>query len=102
MCEFVCGCDCCCGRGGVQVQVHDMKSVNEALNGIYMEEEDYTMLNSSVCSYTNFDQLELATALQKHPLLEMRRVAGTLYNKVASCVSLSLSVFVHLSLCLCL
>ena len=35
-----------------------------------------------VSSYTNFDQLELATTLQKHELLEMRRVAGTLYNKV--------------------
>ena len=32
-------------------------------------------------NYTNFDQLELATTLQKHELLEMRRVAGTLYNK---------------------
>ena len=63
------------------VQVHDMKSVNEALNSIYIEEEDYSKLNASVTSYTNFDQLELATTLQKHALLEMRRVAGTLYNK---------------------
>ena len=60
-----------------------MKSVNEALNGIYIEEEDYTKLNASVSNYTNFDQLELATTLQKHELLEMRRVAGTLYTKVS-------------------
>jgi len=64
-----------------QVQTHDIKSVNEALNALYIEEEDYTKLNTSVSSYTNFDQLELATTLQKHELLEMRRVAGTLYNK---------------------
>jgi len=64
-----------------QVQQVDMKSVNEALNGIYIEEEDYTKLNASVSNFTNFDQLELATTLQKHELLEMRRVAGTLYNK---------------------
>ena len=30
-------------------------------------------------------QLELATTLQKHELLEMRRVAGTLYNKNKRC-----------------
>eukprot|EP00960_Hanusia_phi_P031210 749147-Hanusia_phi.AAC.5 len=63
------------------VQHHDMKSVNEALNTIYIEEEDYEKLNASVSTYTNYDQLELAGQLQKHPLLEMRRVAGTLYTK---------------------
>jgi hypothetical protein len=31
-----------------QVQTHDIKSVNEALNGIYIEEEDYEKLNKSV------------------------------------------------------
>ncbi|KAJ1485282.1 hypothetical protein T484DRAFT_1794208, partial [Baffinella frigidus] len=36
---------------------------------------------TSVSTHTNFDQLELAGTLQKHPLLEMRRVAGILYNK---------------------
>ncbi|EKX42588.1 clathrin heavy chain [Guillardia theta CCMP2712] len=63
------------------VQHHDMKSVNEALNNIYIEEEDYEKLDVSVSTYTNYDQLELAGQLQKHPLLEMRRVAGTLYTK---------------------
>jgi clathrin heavy chain len=40
-----------------QVQSHDMKSVNESLNGIYIEEEDYLKLNASVSNYTNFDQV---------------------------------------------
>ncbi len=40
-----------------QVQSHDMKSVNESLNGIYIEEEDYVKLNASVSNYTNFDQV---------------------------------------------
>ena len=78
--EHVCSRSC---RVLMQVQQADMKSVNEALNGIYIEEEDYSKLNASVSNYTNFDQLELATTLQKHELLEMRRVAGTLYNKVS-------------------
>eukprot|EP00286_Rhodomonas_abbreviata_P018853 CAMPEP_0181303774 /NCGR_PEP_ID=MMETSP1101-20121128/8752_1 /TAXON_ID=46948 /ORGANISM="Rhodomonas abbreviata, Strain Caron Lab Isolate" /LENGTH=1715 /DNA_ID=CAMNT_0023409399 /DNA_START=168 /DNA_END=5311 /DNA_ORIENTATION=+ len=63
------------------VQTHDMKSVNEALNTIYIEEEDFEKLAASVNTYTNFDQLELAGSLQRHDLLEMRRVAGMLYNK---------------------
>ena len=63
------------------VQPSDMKSVNEALNTIYIEEEDFEKLAASVTHYTNFDQLELAGSLQRHELLEMRRVAGMLYNK---------------------
>eukprot|EP00961_Rhodomonas_salina_P053293 714636-Rhodomonas_salina.1 len=34
-----------------------MKSVNEALNGIYIEEEDFEKLATSVTTYTNFDQV---------------------------------------------
>jgi clathrin heavy chain len=64
-----------------EVQGADMKSVNEAINSIYIEEEDHAALAKSVETHTNFDQLELAGQLQKHPLLEMRRVAGILYNK---------------------
>jgi len=40
----VCVCVCVC----MQVQTHDIKSVNEALNALYIEEEDYTKLNTSV------------------------------------------------------
>ena len=39
--------------------------MNEALNNIYIEEEDYEKLNASVSTYTNYDQLELAGQLQK-------------------------------------
>ena len=63
-----------------QVQNHDMKSVNEALNGLYIEEEDYEKLTQSVLTYKNYDQMELAAQLEKHELLEMRRVASTLYK----------------------
>ena len=63
-----------------QVQLADMKSVNEALHSLYVEEEDYEKLNKSVSHYKNFDALELAAQLEKHELLEMRRVAGNLYK----------------------
>lgn len=62
------------------VQHHDMKSINEALHSLYIEEEDYTKLNHSVTTYKNFDALDLAASLEKHELLEMRRVAGNLYK----------------------
>lgn len=39
--------------------------MNEALNNIYIEEEDYEKLDVSVSTYTNYDQLELAGQLQK-------------------------------------
>jgi len=76
-----------------QVQeLHDMKSVNEALNGLYIEEEDYERLKKSVLEHKNYDQMELAMQLEKHALLEMRRVGSTLYKnnkRYAQAVELS-------------
>jgi len=55
--------------------------VNEALNDLYVEEEDVDSLRSSLDSHPNFDQLALARRLEKHALLRMRRLAATIYTK---------------------
>jgi clathrin heavy chain len=59
----------------------NIKAVNEALNNMFIEEEDYEALLDSVDSYQEFDQIGLAQRLEKHPLLEFRRIAAHLYKR---------------------
>lgn len=54
----------------------DLLQVNEAVNALLVEEEDYEGLSQSIQSYDNFDQVALAAVLEKHELLEFRRVAA--------------------------
>lgn len=55
--------------------------VNEALNELLIEEEDYEGLRASLSTYDNFDQVGLASALEGHELLEFRRLAALVYKK---------------------
>ena len=63
------------------VQVNNLAAVNETLNEIYATEEDFELLQESVDSYDNFDALALAVKLQDHGMLEMRRVASSIFQK---------------------
>eukprot|EP01118_Nematostelium_gracile_P004199 TRINITY_DN1492_c0_g1_i3.p1 TRINITY_DN1492_c0_g1~~TRINITY_DN1492_c0_g1_i3.p1 ORF type:complete len:1689 (-),score=583.76 TRINITY_DN1492_c0_g1_i3:132-5015(-) len=63
------------------VQDKNLTAVNEALNELYVEEEDYESLRTSISQYDNFDNFKLAAELEKHELLELRRVAAFLYKK---------------------
>eukprot|EP00163_Fabomonas_tropica_P025672 TRINITY_DN4486_c0_g1_i1.p1 TRINITY_DN4486_c0_g1~~TRINITY_DN4486_c0_g1_i1.p1 ORF type:complete len:1704 (-),score=653.64 TRINITY_DN4486_c0_g1_i1:69-5180(-) len=65
----------------VAVQANNVTAVNEALNWLYIEEEDYESLRSSIDSYDNFDQLGLAGLIEAHELLEFRRIASYIYKK---------------------
>merc|ERR1719190_91556 len=62
------------------VQNGNVPMVNEALNELYVEEEDYTSLRESIDTYDNFDQISLATSLRDHDLLEFRRISAYLYK----------------------
>ena len=62
------------------VQKENLSVVNEALNEIYIEEEDYTNLRISIDEHNNFDQIFLAQKVEKHELLEFRRIAAYLYK----------------------
>nr|NP_001236999.1 clathrin heavy chain [Glycine max]AAC49294.1 clathrin heavy chain [Glycine max] len=65
----------------VAVQSNNVSAVNEALNEIYVEEEDYDRLRESIDLHDNFDQIGLAQKIETHELLEMRRVAAYIYKK---------------------
>ena len=62
------------------VQKNNNKAINEALNNLFIEEEDYQGLRASIDAYDNFDNITLAQRLEKHELIEFRRIAAYLYK----------------------
>lgn len=50
----------------LNVQSQNNKVVNQAINDLLIEEEDYKVLSDSVESYDNYDPVELAQRLEKH------------------------------------
>ena len=62
------------------VQNHNNKAINEALNNLLIEEEDYNGLRASIDAFDNFDNIQLAQTLEKHELIEFRRIAAYLYK----------------------
>jgi len=62
------------------VQSLNNKAINEALNGLLIEEEDYQGLRTSIDAFDNFDNIVLAQRLEKHDLIEFRRIAAYLYK----------------------
>lgn len=64
-----------------EVQKENLSAVNEALNELYIEEEDYEALRASVDEFDNFEQLALAQKVEKHELLEFRRISAHLFKK---------------------
>lgn len=65
----------------ISVQTHNIEAVNDAYNDLLIEEEDYSTLRDSIDSFDNFDTIALASRLEKHELLEFRRLAAHLYKK---------------------
>jgi clathrin heavy chain len=65
----------------LNVQKTNILEVNEAINGLLIEEEDYEGLRASITTHDNFDQIGLASRLEKHELLEFRRLAAFVYKK---------------------
>merc|ERR1712007_182835 len=64
-----------------QVQQHNIAPVNEAINELYVEGEQYEDLRLSIEDFDNFDQIALAQKLEKHELMEMRRISALVYKK---------------------
>mmetsp|Transcript_108985 Transcript_108985/g.351874 ORF Transcript_108985/g.351874 Transcript_108985/m.351874 type:complete len:1524 (+) Transcript_108985:1-4572(+) len=63
------------------VQQHNVAAVNEAINELYVESEQYEELRSSIEDFDNIDQIALAQKLEKHELVEMRRISALVYKK---------------------
>ncbi|GAA5870209.1 hypothetical protein JCM8547_006917 [Rhodosporidiobolus lusitaniae] len=65
----------------ISVQKNNIPAVNEAFNDLLIEEEDYKTLRDSIDTNDAFDSMGLASRLEKHELLEFRRLAAHLYKK---------------------
>jgi len=65
------------------VQDKNVTAVNDALNELYIDEDDYESLRSSIDHFDAFDNILLAQRLEKHELLEFRRISAYLYKKNA-------------------
>jgi len=65
----------------IAVQHLNVEAVNDVYNDLLIEEEDYKTLRDSIDSFDNFDNTGLARRLEKHELLEFRRLAAHLYKK---------------------
>ncbi|CAO3637493.1 unnamed protein product [Mucor fragilis] len=65
----------------ISVQDTNNKDVNTALNELYIEEEDFEALRDSIDHHDNIDPVDLAKRLEKHELLEFRRISAHLYKR---------------------
>ncbi|KAF4952327.1 hypothetical protein FSARC_12670 [Fusarium sarcochroum] len=65
----------------LNVQTQNKRVVNEAVNDLLIEEEDYKTLRDSVQNYDNYDATELANRLEKHDLIFFRQIAASIYRK---------------------
>uniref|UniRef100_A0A7E4VKZ1 Clathrin heavy chain n=1 Tax=Panagrellus redivivus TaxID=6233 RepID=A0A7E4VKZ1_PANRE len=63
------------------VQTMNNKIVNENLNQLLIDDEDYKGLRESIDVYNNFDNVALAQQLENHELLEFRRISAYLYRR---------------------
>jgi len=64
----------------VSVQHINNPAVNNAYNELLIEEEDYKTLRDSIDNFDAFDNVGLAQKLEKHELLEFRRISAHLYK----------------------
>mmetsp|Transcript_57864 Transcript_57864/g.165979 ORF Transcript_57864/g.165979 Transcript_57864/m.165979 type:complete len:362 (+) Transcript_57864:2-1087(+) len=62
-------------------QQHNIQAVNEAVNDIYVEGEQFEDLRQSIEDFDLFDQIALAQKLEGHELVEMRRISALVYKK---------------------
>ena len=63
------------------MQKENLTAVNDAVNELCVDDEDYDALRSSINDFDNFDHIALAQKVEKHELLEFRRIAATIYKK---------------------
>ncbi|KAI8900004.1 hypothetical protein BC833DRAFT_583645 [Globomyces pollinis-pini] len=73
----------------ISVQQSNNAAVNTAYNDLLIEEEDFKSLRDSIDNFPNFDNLALAQRLEKHALLEFRRLASHLYKVLVSILTRS-------------
>ena len=65
----------------LSVQEQNKRAVNNAINDLLVEEEDYKTLRDSVENYDNYDPVDLAQRLEKHELVFFRQIAASIYRR---------------------
>ena len=65
----------------LNVQSQNKREVNNALNDLLIEEEDYKTLRDSVNNYDNYDAMDLTQRLENHDLVFFRQIAADIYRK---------------------
>ena len=65
----------------LNVQIQNKRTVNDAINDLLIEEQDYKTLRDSVENYDNYDAVDLASRLEKHELVFFRQIAASIYRK---------------------
>lgn len=65
----------------IAIKGNDLEAVNSAFHDLLIEEEDAATLRDSIDTHSSFDGPNLASRLEKHDLLEFRRIAAHLYKK---------------------
>lgn len=65
----------------INVQSQNKRAVNNAINDLLIEEEDYKTLSDSAENYDNYDPVELAQRLERHELVFFRQIAANIYRK---------------------
>jgi clathrin heavy chain len=65
----------------LSVQSQNKREVNNALNDLLIEEEDYKTLRDSVENSDNYDPVDLAQRLERHDLVFFRQIAANIYRK---------------------
>lgn len=65
----------------LSVQSENLSAVNNAINELFIEEEDFENLRKSIDSFDNIDTMEFANRLEKHEFVEFRRISAYLFKK---------------------
>ena len=65
----------------LNVQTQNKRAVNDAINDLLIEEEDYKQLRDSVENFDNYEAVALAQRLEKHELVFFRQIAAQIYRK---------------------
>ena len=65
----------------LNVQTQNKRAVNDAINDLLIEEEDYKQLRDSVENFDNYEAVALAQRLEKHELVFFRQIAANIYRK---------------------
>jgi len=76
-----------CGYLGIitewlqSVQSQNNQAVNDALNFLYLEIEDFEALRNSISTYESIDSIALAKQMQSHDNPQFRRISSLIYKK---------------------